>query len=451
MSGRGLIDAHISNGLVATRLRLNIAIQAITSEFPSSYLFDFAAWSERQGETAWDPRMEAYARQPISARAIPSFAACIGRTLAPLIRPARKVLVLDLDNTLWGGVLGEDGMVGLQIGHDFPGRVYRQIQLAALSLKDQGILLALVSKNNEIDVFEAFNSLADMPLRLSDFSAVRINWERKSENIANIAVELGLGLESFTFVDDSAFEREEVITALPEIEVLNCSDDPLQILKSIRECTFFDDYRATEADALRARDYDSNKQRENSRHSASNLDIYLHSLELIADIRPLETAGLGRALQMLAKTNQFNVTTRRHDEKNLKDILANNRSIGLTIALRDRFGDQGVIGMAISTPEGHDAANLDTFLMSCRALGRGAEYALWKVLVTRLSNENFKNLYANYIPTGRNIQCKELFEKFGMTFVSEEPSPEIPGEVTKRYKLKLPHYPETPSWLKVNE
>jgi FkbH-like protein len=452
--GRHFVDAHSDNGVASIRYKLNLTIHQLVSNSKTCHLFDFSAWAERIGNSAWDPRMNAFARQPISARVISDFAQFLSRTLAPLNRPSRKVLALDLDNTLWGGVLGEDGISGLKLSHDFPGNVYRRIQLAALALKDQGVLLVLLSKNNHQDVVQAFDALPEMLLKLDDFVATRINWEPKSLNLKEIAQELSLGLDSFTFVDDMAFEREEITSILPDVAVLNTSGAPLEILASLLDCPFFDAYRVTEEDAIRNKDYANKKQRDDLKKSTRSIEDYLRSLNLHVEIKKLGTEGTNRAVQMLAKTNQFNVTSHRHSEAAVQRMLNDDNYLILTLSLRDRFGDQGIVGLVITRSNADRVAVVDSFLLSCRALGRGAENALWGTLISQLSAQNIHTLQATYVPNGKNAQCSDLFEKFGMTLVSKELSEDKDRDsdaVIRNYTLALPCTPVIPDWLSVTE
>jgi FkbH-like protein len=393
--------------------------------------------------------MHFFARQPISASYIPDFSGFIARSLNPLLTPSKKLLVLDLDNTLWGGILGEDGVSNLHYGQEYPGNIFRSIQLAVLALKDQGVLLALVSKNNESEVKEAFDILSDMPLRLSDFSATRINWKPKSSNIRSISAELNLGLDSFVFVDDSAFEREEVKSSIPEIVVLNDNESALHILEAITESQLFDGYQSTHADNIRIQDYERNKLRQELRDDSVDLKDYLHSLELTVTNQFIESAQRGRALQMLAKTNQFNVTTRRYNASELDDIISAEGSIVIMTSLRDKFGDQGLIGLAIVISESNEVASIDSFLLSCRALGRGVEHALWASVVSRVVKAGFSTLKASYIPTSRNMQVAELFDKFEMIEVAK--IDESTDKSAKNYVLRLPYFPKVPDWLEINE
>jgi len=436
-----LSDLTAGFGLGEIVARLNAAILALAARSSNVYVFDFAAWAARAGSASFDRKLDLFARQPIAASALKSFAFAVARTLRPLLVAPRKVLVLDLDNVLWGGILGEDGIDGLQIGHDFPGSVYRRIQLLALDLKARGVLLALVSKNNPADVTEAFAARPDMPLELGDFSAIRINWEAKSLNLRSIAAELNLGVDALAFVDDQAFELEEVRHELPEVALIEGGRDPLGILRALEETPLFDALRLSETDRVRSQDYAAQRQRAALEVRAPNLEDFLHSLELHASIEPVDERSFERAAQLIAKTNQFNVTTRRHGPGDLRRLLDEPGTTALTLSLRDRFGDQGIVGLAIAIRG--DAAGerrLDTFLLSCRALGRGAERALWARLLDELARAGATVLRAEYLATAKNAQVEDLFDRFGMRQTEA-------SEMRRRYVLALPAAFEAPQWI----
>ncbi|MBV8424309.1 MAG: HAD-IIIC family phosphatase [Candidatus Eremiobacteraeota bacterium] len=432
-----LDDATRGFGIGEITARLNAHILALAAADSQVFVFDFAAWATSAGAAAFDRKLDFFASQPIAGNALASFAHAVSRTLKPLVVAPCKVLAVDLDDVLWGGILGEDGIDGLKLGHNFPGNVYLRIQQALLSLKSRGTLLTLVSKNNHDDVVEAFAQLPDMQLRLDDFAAVRINWERKSANLLSIADELRLGIDAFAFVDDSPFEREEVRRTLPAVRVIESGSDPLSILQALESTDVFDVLRTTAADLARAEDYRARHAREVPQNG--DVGAFLESLEIEADVRALEATGITRAAQMLAKTNQFNVTTKRHSEATLRAFLADPNVTMLTVAARDRFGDQGVVGLAIAIKDG-TATTVDTFLMSCRAIGRGVEDALWACLLDAVSQSDSATLHATYAATQKNALVAELFDRFGMQRVRDEPT-------ARSYELTLPVTTEPPNWI----
>ncbi|MBI3506493.1 MAG: HAD-IIIC family phosphatase [Proteobacteria bacterium] len=442
--GGAQADLHRPAGLGWAIAHLNAALREVAAEFAHVRLFDLAGFFAQEGAAGYDPRFDLFALQPIAGCALGGFARALRRSFGPLANPPAKVLALDLDNTLWGGVLGEDGVEGLAIGHDFPGSVFRKIQQEALALRARGVLLALVSKNEEADVREAFARLQDMPLKLSDFAAMRIDWNPKPDNLRAIADDLELGLDAFVFVDDQPFERAAVVAGTPEVRVLPTDGTPLGTLAALRASAHFDQHRTTASDLGRAQDYALRRDRKELEHNATSRETFLRSLGLKARVASVDVGSLGRAVQMLAKTNQFNVTTRRHGEADLKRMLAQKSARLLTLSLADRFGDQGIVGLAIALPERDGGAHVDSFLMSCRALGRGAEETLWASLCRRLAEAGVSRLSAEYLPTPKNAQCADLFDRLGMV--------RLPGDDTaRRYAMTLPGAAGNPDWIETEE
>lgn len=441
---RAACDVHALHGPRRAVQRINQALQDLAAEYSHIHIFDFSGWTLDMGKSALDLKMDLYARQPIASSALMSFGVQLANTFKPLLFPAAKVLALDLDNVLWGGVIGEDGIDGIKIGHDFPGNIYRRIQLHALALKRRGVLLVLLSKNNFGDVEQAFATLPDMPLKLDDFSALRVNWVEKSENLKDVAEELNLGLGSFVFVDDQAFEREQMRFGAPQVSVLAATEDPLQVLSALESCRLFDVYRISDSDKRRSDDYVAQAQRHKLELKSDDPQQFLSTLQLKARIASVTNETIPRAIQMLMKTNQFNVTTKRHIESDVRRMLAGCENVLLTLSLRDRFGDQGIVGLAIvlGNPISKEA-KIDSFLLSCRAIGRGAEQALWSVLLAHVSRKGYTTLRAEYLRTAKNTQVADLFERLGME--------RLEGGVEDHsdFALALPFYPEAPGWIDI--
>jgi FkbH-like protein len=442
--GGAQADMHRSGGVGWAIAHLNAVLRDIAADHAHVRLFDLDGFFATEGAIAYDMRFDLFALQPISGRALGGFARALRRLFGPFAAPSAKVLALDLDNTLWGGILGEDGVEGLAVGHDFPGSVFRKIQLEALALRARGVLLVLVSKNEEADVRDAFAKLSDMPLKLSDFVATRVDWNPKPDNLRAIAEELELGLDSFVFVDDQPFERAAVAAGVPEIRVLPTDGTPLGTLAALRNSPHFDQHRTTTSDLARAQDYALRRERKELERRVGTREEFLLSLELKARVAPIDTGSLGRAVQMLAKTNQFNVTTRRHGEADLKRMLKDGNAQLLTLSLADKFGDQGIVGLAIALPQEDASAHVDSFLMSCRALGRGAEEALWASLCRRLASVGIVQLTAEYLPTAKNAQCADLFDRLGLSRLPDD-------GVAQRYATSLPYAFEKPVWIEMEE
>ena len=380
------------------------------------------------------------ARQPFSAAGQVAFAFYLARFLRPLIVPRKKALAIDLDNTLWGGVLGEDGLAGLEIGPEFPGNVHLRIQRELLELKERGIALVLLSKNNATDVEEAFSSLPGMILKLEDFAVRKVNWEPKSENLRAAAAELSLGLDSFAFIDDSDYEREQMRQLNPRVLILNHNSDPLRTLNTLWETDAFDSLFLTKEDRQRQHDYRVRQAREIGAHQ-DDLEGFLKSLEMAAVIEPVGPGNLDRVANLLAKTNQFNLTTRRHSRAEVARLGEAAGSIALVLRLRDKFGEQGIIGLVIAVPgQEEQSLIIDSLLVSCRALGRGVEHALWAAVVNRAYRKGVRKLQAEYVATGKNTLVADFYDKLGFRQVEGNGS-------VKRYELTPLAPCLYPSWI----
>jgi FkbH-like protein len=427
-------------GLFAAVGRVNQKIYEIATHEGAVHVLDLAACAAFEGRDHADALLDFAARQPMSARGQFAFALFVARCLRPLLVPRRKVLALDLDNTLWGGVVGEDGVNGLKLGHDFPGNVHLRIQRELLELRNRGILLVLLSKNNEADVREAFASLPDMLLKWDDFAIRKIDWNHKHENLRDAARELGLGLDSFAFLDDSDYEREQMRQAMPEVLILNERGDPLHILRSLWETDAFESLAISNEDRQRHRDYTIRAARDVKAHE-NDLAEFLKSLEMEAIIEEIGPSNMERVVTMLGKTNQFNLTTRRHSRAQVQSMLESPGAIALALRLRDKFGDQGIVAVLLAVPAGDDGTlTVDSFLVSCRALGRGVEGALWAAMVKRAHQQRVRRLEAEYLPTAKNGIVARLYDRLGLQRIEHDSS-------VTRYVLESLVSVEPPSWI----
>jgi FkbH-like protein len=427
-------------GPFASVSRVNQKIYEVAAPGDGVHVLDLASWAALEGRVHADATVDFLARQPLSAKGQVGFSIFIARCLRPLIVPRRKVLALDLDNTLWGGVVGEDGVDGLKLGHEFPGNIHLRIQRELLELRHRGLLLVLVSKNNEPDAREAFESLPDMVLKWDDFAVRKINWNHKHENLREAARELGLGLNSFAFLDDSDYEREQMRQAMPEVLILNETSDPLQTLRALWETDAFDSFLVSKEDRRRHEDYALRGARNAEAHQ-DDLEAFLKSLEMQATIEEIGPPNMARVVTMLGKTNQFNLTTRHHSRAQVQAMLELPGSIPLALRLRDKFGDQGIIALLLAIPSGDDGTLVvDSFLVSCRALGRGVEDALWAAMLRRVVQQNVRRLEAEYIPTARNHIVASLYDRLGLQRIQHRSS-------STRYRLEPITKVEFPPWI----
>jgi FkbH-like protein len=358
-------------------------------------------------------------RMPYTKPALDAISAAYGQAIRERHSARKKVIVLDADNTLWGGIVGEDGVEGVAVDRQYPGLVFRRFQEQLRRLRETGILLALATKNNRSDVEELF-ARREMPLKLDDFAAVRIDWEPKSDNIVRIAEELNLGLESFVFIDDNPFELEQVRAALPMVETYRFeagkADRALGLLASIDGLKT---WSVTAEDRIKTTQYRQEKMRSDAKAGATSLEDYLDSLEIRLEIGRNRRAQVKRIAQLTNKTNQFNLTTRRHSEAEIERLMETGQVFD--IRLVDRFGDMGVIGVVI-VAEGE----VETFLMSCRALGRGVE---GRILAYVCSAVGDSGLRASYRPTAKNMMTATFYESNGFELV------ETGADGTKLYRM----------------
>ncbi len=318
-----------------------------------------------------------------------------------------KVIVLDADNTLWGGVIGEDGINGIALGQDYPGRVYVDFQKRLLSLQQRGFILALCSKNNPEDVAEVLQSHPHQLLRNEHFAAQRVNWLPKSDNLKSLAKELNLGLDSFIFVDDNDYECAAVRHSLPDVEVIQVPSRPPEIPTCLDTIARLEITSLTREDLEKTAMYAQERRRKSElqglTENGDSVEGYLRSLNMKMSVGLDDTAVLGRLAQLTQKTNQFNLTTRRYDEKDIAAKINDTDTSVFHFSLADNFGDSGIVGLAIIERTTDNSMRLDTFLMSCRVIGRLAEKAFLSAIICNLKSRGIDELSADYIPTRKNI------------------------------------------------
>jgi FkbH-like protein len=393
--------------------RANALLAQLCARNPGVYVLDVARAALEMGLERWnDAKLASMARIPWSFPAQVALARCLARHLRALTRPACKCLVVDLDGTLWGGVLGEDGVAGVALDADYPGRVYRDFQRALLALRARGILLAIASKNDEATVREVFDGHPDMVLRWDDFAAVEIGWTDKATSLRAIARALNIGTDALAFYDDSPLERDWVRAQLPEVTVIDVPEGPLERVRALAESDAFDQLRISDEDRVRADSYRAEAERERLRARVVSLEDFWRGLDTTVRIGPLDAEHLPRAIQLMAKTNQFNLTGRRHTAAQVQ-VMLDAGAVALWLRARDRYGDYGVVGVAIAVPEPDAVWRVDTFLLSCRALGRQVESALLAALGQHVARVGGRTLVGEFVATGRNHAAGAFFRDHG--------------------------------------
>jgi FkbH-like protein len=340
------------------------------------------------------------------------------RLIHPLSGKVAKVLALDLDNTLWGGVIGEDGLDGIKLGHEYPGAAYLELQRVILDLRDRGVLLAICSKNNPRDALEVFERHPHMLLKQEHFAALKINWEDKASNLRAIARDLNLGSDSIAFFDDNPAEREFVRAHAPEVMVLDFPSEPTKLAETLRSAAVFERLTLSSEDRERSRYYAQDRQRAELEASSSSLEDFYRSLELVVELSPVADGTLARTAQLTQKTNQFNLTTRRYGEPEIA-ALRNDPGVDvLTVRTSDRFGDNGLVGVAI-VKRSEDAAELDTLLLSCRVIGRTIETALLAHVIESERARGATRLLGKFVATKKNGPARDFFPKHGFRCLCE--------------------------------
>lgn len=339
----------------------------------------------------------------------------------------KKCIVLDLDNTLWGGILGEDGIEGIKIGGDYPGKAFLYFQKVLIELSKSGVILAICSKNNESDVKECWAKNPYNILTEKYISSYRINWNNKADNIREIAAELNIGLDSFVFVDDSPAEREIIKQNLPMVEVPDFPDHPYDLPLFINDLIekYFRVYALTDEDKNKTEEYKANALRATEQTKFTDIDSFIRSLEIKMTIQSANKMNISRIAQMTQKTNQFNLTTKRYTESDLNAMLAEGAKIWC-LSVADKFGDSGITGAIIIKN-----SEIDEFLLSCRILGKGIEKEFLSSILARLKNDGFKSIWSTYVPTLKNTQVCDFYENNGFTLVEEDPSG------VKKYSIDL--------------
>ncbi|MBI5625551.1 MAG: HAD-IIIC family phosphatase [Elusimicrobia bacterium] len=386
-----------------------------------------------------DDRLWYMARMRLGMEATRTLAGLIGYYLELGALPRAKAAVVDLDNTLWGGVAGEDGWERLELGPEGVGLAFQEFQRELARLRDAGVLLAICSKNDEATAWEVFDKNRGMALKREDFSAWRINWLDKSENLRSLAAELGLGVESFVFLDDDPVQRAGVRAQVPAL-VPDLPADPAARPRFLRELRAFHRLALTEEDAVRSKLYRERAEREALKSSSKTLSDFLSSLRQEALIERLKPATLQRAAQLCQKTNQFNLTTRRYGEAELSSMLAAPGLRAYTLSLRDSFGDNGIVGLAILRLSG-ETAEIDTLLMSCRVLGRTVEHAFASFLARAAAASGARSLLGRHIPTAKNGQTRDFYAEAGF---SREGEPGL-------FRLDLSAIPPPPPGVSVKD
>lgn len=395
---RSAIEQYNATLFEAEKLHSNLKVidySEFTRNYPVADLFDWKYYFISQ--------------MGINPKLTKDFQAWWNRKLESIALKRKKCIVLDLDNTLWGGVLGEEGISGIKVGGDYPGKAFAFFQKSLLQLSKTGVILTVCSKNNEEDVLEAWEKNPFMVLKKEHFAAYRINWKDKATNLRELANELNIGLDSFVFVDDNPTERELIKQMLPMVNVPDFPVQPYELPVFFKklEQDYFKVYSITEEDKKKSDQYKANAARAQAQQSFSDFGKFLDSLDIQITIEAANEFNIPRIAQMTQKTNQFNLTTKRYTDADVKGFLADGWNIWC-ISVSDRFGDNGITGCIMINGD-----KIDTFLLSCRILGKGIENAFIKKILALLKERGVESVRAEYLPTAKNAQVADFYDRCG--------------------------------------
>jgi FkbH-like protein len=440
----GILDGQAGTGQAQLVHRLNESLASICRQNPGILMVDYAGLVSRAGAEQWyDERMSHYAKAPIAMAMLPQLAGEYVKFFRGLTGQTKKCLVLDLDNTLWGGVIGEDGAAGIQLGSVYPGSAYIAFQREILNLHKRGILLAIASKNNASDVEEVFASHSSMLLKKEHFAALQIHWEQKVESLREIARQLNIGLEHMVFVDDNPAECSEIIRVLPMVTTIQLPKQPEHFVRALLEEGLFDSLTFSLEDRLRGQLYRQRGEAEQLRGASGSVEDFYRSLEMEITFASVDKSTLARSSQLTQKTNQFNVTTMRLSESEIAERWNDPNWLLTTVNVRDRFGDNGIVGLVMARFDSRQL-DIETFLLSCRVIGRGVETSMLAYLCQQAANRGVSLLRGRIIPTAKNVPVRELFSSHTFEKTAEKET----GETA--WILNLEKNPIAwPEWIKV--
>jgi FkbH-like protein len=410
-----------SRAWFVTRLNQAIRVMAEQEGVDILAIDDRAA---HDGTAKWhDSALWHRSKQEVSPTAGPLYGDLVGRWLAAKQGRSFKCLVLDLDNTVWGGVIGDDGLEGIALGQGSPlGEAYTAFQEYARELSRRGIILAVCSKNDEANAVEPFEKHPEMVLKRADIASFVANWQNKADNIRAIAQELNIGLDSLVFIDDNPFERNLVRQELPMVAVPEVSDDPVGYPVALADAGYFEGLSVTDEDRERTSQYQGNKARDALKAAVTDLPSYLRGLEMELVWKRFDKIGLQRIVQLINKSNQFNLTTRRYTDEDVIAVMADPDAFGLQLRLTDRFGDNGIIAIIIGRLRANKDLAIDTWLMSCRVLGRQVEPTTLNLIAEQAAKLGARRIVGEYIPTKKNAMVKDHYARLGFTVMQTDPA-----------------------------
>ena len=412
-SPNGVLETKFDFGFHEMIEELNKSLRDISKNHNSVYVYNFNQFISKYGEkNIFDYRQFHVGDIQIALNFLPEFGYDLMSYIKPITGTNRKCIVLDLDNTLWGGIIGEDGFDGIELGHSPNGKAFVDFQKELLSLWNQVIILAINSKNNFDDAMNVIKEHPNMILREKNFASIKINWNDKAENLKQIANEINIGLNSIVFFDDDKLNQERIKHEFPEVLTVELSSDPSYFSAILKDLNDFNVLQRTEDDVKRGEMYAQQRERKEFQKSISNLDDFLEQLDIQVKMKKTSEFLIPRISQLTLKTNQFNLTTKRYQEEEIRNFANNDKFIVGCAQVLDKFGDNGITGVYIINKE-DKVWYIDTFLLSCRIMGRGVENGILSQILIDAKNNGIKEIRANFIPTKKNKPAENFLSDFG--------------------------------------
>lgn len=438
---QNMFDASDPDGFVHLLAECNRELARGVAQIADAHVFDYAGVIAAHGAARWtDAKLWYMARSACGSESMIPLAKALARSIQAVTQPASKCLVLDLDNTLWGGVLGDDGPGGVKLGDDYPGNVFKDFQAALLGLRHRGFLLAIASKNDEQVVLDMLDTHPEMLLKREHFACICANWDAKPGNLRTIAQRLNLGLDSLVFIDDNPVERAAVSAELPMVHVVELPADPLGYLRVLAQVTRLDRPRLLAEDRQRADMVAHDAARLQVAEAATSVEEFLHNLQMVAQVGECDRNTLERIHQLINKTNQFNLTTRRHQLEDVRRMMDSPDAAVAWLRLSDRYGDLGLVCVGILTRMDDETWVIDTLLMSCRVMGRQVEDAFLAYLAQLARGQGARRLRGLYRPTAKNSPVKNFYAQHGFVAL------DLPGAQADEQWFEIELVPEALAW-----
>lgn len=410
--------------------KLNYLLMEKCTQYKNVFIIDIEYLQQIYGEDRIkDNKMYYIAKMPLSTKILPEVAKQTIDVIKAMKGKIKKCVILDLDNTLWGGVIGDDGLENIQIGELGLGHAFSEFQMWLKELQKRGIILAVCSKNEEATAKEPFLNHPEMVLRMEDIAMFVANWEDKASNIKTIQHTLNIGMDSIVFFDDNPFERNLVKSMIPDITVPDLPEDPSQYLNYIKSLNLFETATYSETDKNRTKQYQEEIGRVNLQKQFSSYSEYLESLEMVAEAKPFDKFHFSRIAQLTQRSNQFNLRTVRYTEQEIEQLVNEKEHLTLYFTLKDKFGDYGLISVVVMDKQPENTLFISEWLMSCRVLKRGMEEFILDEIIKTAEENGFDKVIGEYIRTPKNNMVSELYKKMGFEEISKD-----------KYKVNIAEY-----------